>query len=88
MKRQVAVALRYRRGADLAPRVTARGYGPVAEKILRLARDFNVPVRRDESLAAALARLDVGEFIPEELYAVVAEVLAWVYKLNSQAAGG
>jgi len=84
VKRQVAVALRYRQRTDLAPRVAARGYGPVAEKILRLAREFDVPIRRDEDLAGALARLDVGDFIPEELYAVIAEVLAWVYRLNSR----
>ncbi len=79
----MAVALRYQRGADVAPKVTAAGAGPVAERILELARAEGIPLREDPDLVAALAALDLGAMIPAELYDVIAEVLAWAYRANS-----
>lgn len=81
--RPVAVALRYRREDDPAPRVTAAGAGPVAERILELARAEGIPLREDPDLVAALAALDIGTMIPPELYEVIAEVLAWAYRANA-----
>ncbi len=77
-----AVALQYRRGQDRAPRVTARGRGALAEKILALAREHRIPVQQDRELLDALYRLEINEEIPEELYRVVAEILAFVYRMN------
>lgn len=81
--RPAAVALRYRRGEDAAPRITAAGSGPVAERILELARAEGIPLRQDPGLVAALAALDLGAMIPPELYEVIAEVLAWAYRADS-----
>lgn len=83
-KRQLAVALRYNEDLDAAPRVLAKGAGGVAQKILDLARDQNIPVREDPDLVEALAKLDVGSLIPTELYPAVAEVLAFVYRQNQK----
>jgi flagellar biosynthesis protein len=58
---------------------------PVAEEILRLARENDIPLRQDQALAGALATLDVGRQIPPELFRAVAEVLAFVYKLEGKA---
>jgi len=58
--------------------VTAAGRGYVAEKIIETARGAGVPVYHDEALAGTLARLQVGDMIPRELYEVVAEVLAFI----------
>ena len=80
--RQLAVALRYLRGADDSPRVVARGRGAVAERILEIARRHGVPVHRDTDLAEVLVKLDLGEWVPPELYKAVAEVLAYLYKMN------
>lgn len=81
-----AIALRYQPAEDhLAPRVVATGQGYVAEEILRVARENDVPLRQDPALAGALATLDVGAQIPPELFRSVAEVLAFVYKMNSKA---
>ena len=80
---QTAVALQYRRGGDPAPRVTAAGHGPVAERILELAREHGLPLREDPDLAEALAALDLNALVPAELYGVIAEVLAWAYRANS-----
>jgi flagellar biosynthesis protein len=81
-RRPAAVALRYRAG-DAAPRVAATGSGPVAERILALAREHDVPLREDPDLVETLAALDLGALVPPELYEVIAEVLAWAYRVNS-----
>jgi flagellar biosynthesis protein len=81
-KGQKAVALKYERGKDRAPKVTAKGRGEVAEKILALAREHGITVQKDSTLLDALYRLDINEEIPEELYKVVAEILAFVYRMN------
>ncbi|WP_290585216.1 EscU/YscU/HrcU family type III secretion system export apparatus switch protein [Alicyclobacillus sp.] len=80
MERRRAVALRYRRSVDAAPRVVAKGSGAVAEAILRRAGEANVPVHRDPALAAALMALEVDAVIPQELYEVVAQVLAAIHQ--------
>ncbi len=83
-RRKAAAALRYRRDVDAIPRVTASGRGYIAEKILELAREAGIPIREDASLVEALARLDVGSEIPPELYRIVAEILAFVYRMDQQ----
>lgn len=77
-----AVALRYERGKDPAPKVTAKGRGAVAEKILAIARENNIPIKKDKTLLDALYKLDISEEIPEELYRAIAEILAFVYRMN------
>jgi flagellar biosynthesis protein len=78
-----AAALRYD-GSDTAPRVVATGRGIVAERIVAEARAAGVPVRDDAALAEALAVLDLGANVPEELYRAVAEALAWAYRLDAR----
>jgi len=81
--RKRAVALRYRTGEDPAPRIVAAGSGPLAERILALAKEHDLPLREDPDLVEALAVLDLGAMIPSELYEIIAEVLAWAYRANS-----
>ncbi len=80
-RRLSATALAYDPQADNAPRVVASGRGKSAEKILALAREHNVPVYEDAELTAALALINLDEEIPPELYLVVAEVLAYLYRV-------
>jgi flagellar biosynthesis protein len=75
-----AVALEY--GGRRAPVVTAKGDAELAERILEAARRNGVHVTSDPQLLALLARLEVGEAIPPELYTAVAVVLSWVYWLE------
>ena len=82
-----AVALKYERGKAPAPKVTAKGRGLVAERILAIARENNIPVRQDKLLLDALYKLDINEEIPEELYRVIAEILASVYRMNRKRGG-
>jgi len=77
-----AVALRYDREKDRAPHVVAKGRGAVAEKIMALAREADVPLRNDPDLALMLEALDLDAEIPPQLYRAVAEILAFVYRLN------
>ncbi len=79
-----AVALKYRQGRDRAPRLTAKGFGLTAERIIDLARSKGIPIEEDPDLVAALAQLDFHEEIPPELYQTVAEILAFVYRLNQR----
>ena len=77
--RPAAVALAYSPDKDVAPRVVASGSGKIAEKIIALARQHDIPMVEDPALAAALATVNLGEEIPPELYLVVAEVLAYIF---------
>lgn len=83
-----AAALRYRPGQDTAPRVSASGRGRVAERILEVARAAGIPVREDAALAEVLSRLDPGEEVPAETYRAVAEILAFLYRLDRSRAPG
>jgi flagellar biosynthesis protein len=81
-KPKKAVALKYKPGDDHAPRVTAKGTGRLAERIIEMARKHGIPVKDDPDLVEVLSRLDLDDQIPPELYVVVAELLAFVYRLN------
>lgn len=82
-RRKKAVALKYQPKLDNAPRVIAKGKGKVAEKIINLAREYNLYIHNDPDLIEILSQLDLNEQIPPDLYVVIAELLAFVYSLNS-----
>ena len=79
-----AVALRYEKDKDHAPRVIAKGRGEIARKIIEIAAAHNLPLYEDKNLVPILEALDLEIEIPPELYRAVAEVLAFVYRLNGR----
>ena len=79
-----AIALEYDPETDDAPRVIASGRGEIADRILKIAQANQIPIREDPILAQALSMVDLEREIPPELYAVVAEVLGWVYRLRKK----
>jgi flagellar biosynthesis protein len=79
-----AAALRYDLEAGGAPKVVAAGAGMIAERIVALAREQGVPVHEEPALAEALARLELEQEIPPELFVAVAEVLVWAYGLEAK----
>jgi flagellar biosynthesis protein len=83
-KRQEAVALHYA-GESGAPRVVAKGRGLVAEEIIERARAAGVFVHESPELVSLLMQVDLDERIPPELYVAVAELLAWLYRLEQEA---
>ena len=78
-----AVALKYQPKLDNAPTIVAKGRGKVAEKIIEVAREHNIYIHDDPDLVEILSHLDLNEEIPPDLYVIVAELLSFVYSLNS-----
>ncbi|HYG60839.1 MAG TPA: EscU/YscU/HrcU family type III secretion system export apparatus switch protein [Symbiobacteriaceae bacterium] len=86
--RKAAVALGYNAGKDEAPKVLAAGRGELADKLVAIAKAHDVPIHQDHPLANALVKLEIGAAIPPELYAAVAEVLAFLWQLEREKAAG
>jgi flagellar biosynthetic protein FlhB/flagellar biosynthesis protein len=85
----MAIAIKYDKDKDVAPRVVAKGLRLKAEQIREIAKKYNIPMMKNLPLASALYRVDVGQEVPEELYDAVAEILNFVYALQQeQQAGG
>ncbi len=80
-KRQMAVALAYQNG-DAAPKVVARGRGIIAKAIIERAKEHGVFVHESEELVGLLMQVELDEHIPPQLYLAVAELLAWLYRLE------
>lgn len=77
-----AVALSYQQDKDVAPRIIAKGDLKLAERMISLAKENNIPIQEDESLVQLLSQFELNETIPPELYAVVAEIFAFIYKID------
>jgi flagellar biosynthesis protein len=80
-----AAALKYSHGKDSAPKLTAKGRGEVAKKIIEIAKNHNIPIHEDRELVEFLSMLDLYQEIPPELYRAVAEILAFIYSVNIKA---
>ncbi len=74
--------MQYDREKSSAPRLTARGRGLVAEKIIAMAEENNIPLYRDRDLIEILDKTEIDTEIPLEVYAVVAEIFAFIYQAN------
>ena len=81
IQNKTAVALGYEPG-DVAPRIIAAGKGELAQRIIEKAKEADVPLHKDEKLAATLSKLEIGDTIPPELYEVVAEILVFVDRMD------
>jgi len=79
-----AVSLKYEPVKDSAPKITAKGQGVVADKIIALAKENNIPIHEDPDLVEILSKLDLEEEIPPTVYVLVAEILAFVYRMNER----
>lgn len=83
-EKSLAVALEYETGQREAPRVTAKGRGAVAEKIIAIAQEHGVVIDSNPLLAQALSGVELEEEIPVELYQAVAEVIGFVMRKSAQ----
>lgn len=81
-KHKIAAAIKYDVETDDAPMIVASGQGTMAEEIIKIAEDNNVPLYEDPHLAKLLSSLEIETEVPPELYVLVAEVLSFVYKLE------
>lgn len=82
MKR--AVALRYKIDRDRTPLLVAKGHGRVAERIIEIAKNHNIPIHIDPELALILGKLDINEEIPPSLYNAVAGVIAFILTVEKK----
>lgn len=83
-KQKKAVALKYDPLKNKAPKVTAKGKGIVADKIIQLAKEHGIPVKDDPDLVEVLSGLELDAEIPPSIYIVVAELLAFAYSMNGK----
>lgn len=79
-----AVAIKYNRDKDRAPKVVAKGKNAVAKRIVEVAKESNVPIYPDKDLVQVLETLDLNYEIPPDLYRAVAEVLVFIYSMNGK----
>lgn len=83
-ERKQAIALQYQSDKQKAPTVIAKGKGLIADQIIDTAKEKQIPIQEDRNLVELLGQLNINESIPEELYEAVAEVFAFVYRLDRE----
>ncbi len=79
-----AVALRYNQKKENAPRVIAKGKGEVAKNIIKIAKENELPIKKDEDLVELLTKIDIDKEIPQNLYKAVAEVFNFIYNVTNK----
>lgn len=83
-KNKIAVALSYDSNQDIAPKIIASGRGHLADKIKQASQEAKIPIHQDIPLANSLSKLELGDTIPKELYGAVAEILAYVDRMDQR----
>ncbi|GEL75893.1 EscU/YscU/HrcU family type III secretion system export apparatus switch protein [Tenuibacillus multivorans] len=83
-QRKEVIALGYNSQDDEAPKVVAKGKGLIAEEILEIADQADVPIYEDETLMQLMDEININEKIPEDLYQAVAEVFAFIYQTDKK----
>lgn len=81
-----AAALQYDKETSAAPKLTAKGQGAIAERILEVAEAHGIPLHKDADLIEILDKVEIDTEIPLEVYAVVAEIFAYLYRTGQSAA--
>ncbi len=81
---QKAAALKYDHLKQNAPNLVAKGQGDIAKNIIKIARDNNLPIKKDEDLVELLSKLDIDKEIPNDMYKAVAEIFSFIYQLTNK----
>ncbi|GMT42093.1 MAG: flagellar biosynthetic protein FlhB [bacterium] len=84
-KQKKAVALKYSAQKDGAPKLAAKGRGKRADRIIAIAKEHGIPIQQDSDMVEVLSELEIDNEIPPDLYKVIAELLAFIYKVNGKA---
>ncbi len=84
MNGPTAAVIKYDTNQDVAPTVIAQGSGQVAKKIMELAKQNNIQIQEDESLISTLLNIDLGESVPPQLYAAIAEILILLEEIEKK----
>jgi flagellar biosynthesis protein len=80
---QKAVALKYDIEKDNAPKIPAKGKGETASNIIKIAKENNIPIKKDEDLIELLSQIDIDKEIPSSMYRAVAEIFSFIYDLSN-----
>ncbi len=83
-KLEKAVALKYDEKVDSAPKVTASGKGETAKNIIKIAKENDIPIKKDEDLVELLSKIDIDKEIPDNMYKAIAEIFTFIYKLSGK----
>lgn len=83
-KIQKAVALKYEKKKDNAPKVVAKGKGEIAQRIIKIAQEHELPIKKDEDLVELLTKIELDREIPPNLYKAVAEVFSFIYNITNK----
>lgn len=78
-----AIALGYDIDTDHAPKVIAKGSGAVANNIIKIAKENEIPIKKDEDLIELLSAIDIDKEIPESMYKAVSEIFAFIYDMTT-----
>lgn len=81
---QKAAALQYDHLLSNAPKIVAKGEGNVANNIIKIAKDNNLPIKKDEDLVELLSQLDIDKEIPTQMYKAVAEIFSFIYGITNK----
>lgn len=84
VNKKKAVALGYNRSQDNAPKVLASGAGEIANKIISLAKEHDIPIKEDPDLIEILSKVEVDQEIPPNLYKAVAEIFSFLYNITNK----
>ena len=84
VNKKKAVALGYNRSQDNAPKVLASGAGEIANKIIILAKEHDIPIKEDPDLIEILSKVEVDQEMPPNLYKAVAEIFSFLYKITNK----
>ena len=79
-----AVALKYDTKVDSAPKLVAKGKGQTASNIIKIAKDNDIPIKKDEDLVELLSQIDIDKEIPGSMYKAVAEIFSFIYDLSNK----
>ena len=84
MKKKKATALQYNINKDNAPKMIAKGEHYLAQKIIEIAKENNIPIKEDRDLVELLSKLEINQEIPQDMYKAIAEVFSFIYKLSKE----
>ena len=84
MENKKATALQYDTNEDSAPKVVAKGEKYLAQKIIEVAKNNNIPIKEDKDMVELLSKLEINQEIPPDMYKAIAEVFSFIYKLSKE----
>ncbi len=79
-----AAALKYDVKKDSAPKVTAKGKGNTAQNIIKIAKENDIPIKKDQDLVELLSQIDLDREIPPNMYKAIAEVFSYIYDISNK----